>query len=38
LKNVIFEIATTDEPGVFEIGAEFMGVPVDKVDLEFQVI
>jgi hypothetical protein len=36
-KNVLFEIATTDEPGVFDVTAEFMGVTLEKVELEFQV-
>jgi Ras GTPase-activating-like protein IQGAP1 len=35
-KNVLFEISTTDEPGVFEVSAKFMGVTMEKVDLVFQ--
>jgi hypothetical protein len=36
-KNVLFEISTTDEPGIFEVSAKFMGVTMEKVDLVFQV-
>ena len=36
-KNVIFEISTTEEPGIFEVSAKFMGVTMEKVDLVFQV-
>ena len=36
-KNVLFEISATEEPGVFEVTAEFMGVAMEKVELEFQV-
>ncbi|XP_048258787.1 ras GTPase-activating-like protein IQGAP1 isoform X2 [Haliotis rufescens] len=35
-KNVLFEIGSTDNPGVFEVNAKFMGVPMDKVELVFQ--
>ena len=35
-KSVVFEISTTEEPGVFDVTAEFMGVTMDKVELEFQ--
>lgn len=36
-KNVTFEISTTEEPGIFEVSAKFMGVNVEKVELVFQV-
>ena len=36
-KNVQFEIAATENPGVFDVNAKFMGVPMDKVELVFQV-
>ncbi|XP_041369796.1 ras GTPase-activating-like protein IQGAP1 isoform X2 [Gigantopelta aegis] len=35
-KNVLFEIAQTENPGVFEVSAKFMGVSMDKVELVFQ--
>ena len=35
-KNVLFEISTTEEPGIFEVSAKFMGVMMEKVDLVFQ--
>ncbi|XP_025077670.1 ras GTPase-activating-like protein IQGAP1 isoform X2 [Pomacea canaliculata] len=35
-KNTLFEIATTEDPGVFEVNAKFMGVNMDKVELVFQ--
>ncbi|XP_070211492.1 ras GTPase-activating-like protein IQGAP1 isoform X2 [Littorina saxatilis] len=35
-KNVLFEIAATEDPGVFEVSAKFMGVAMDKVQLVFQ--
>lgn len=34
---MIFEISTTDEPGIFEVSAKFMGVTMEKVELIFQV-
>lgn len=34
---MLFEISTTDEPGIFEVSAKFMGVTMEKVDLVFQV-
>jgi len=36
LKNVTFEISPNDEPGVFDVSAKFMGVPMDKNELIFQ--
>ena len=36
-KNVLFEIAATDNVGVFDVNAKFMGVSMDKVELVFQV-
>ena len=36
-KNVLFEIAATDTPGVFDLSAKFMGVNMEKVELIFQV-
>lgn len=36
MKNVIFEISTTDEPGTFDVSAKFMGVTMEKVELIFQ--
>ena len=36
-KNVQFEIAATDNVGVFDVNAKFMGVPMEKVELVFQV-
>ena len=33
----MFEIAATDNVGVFEVKAKFLGVPLDKVELVFQV-
>lgn len=35
-KNVLFEIATTDRTGVFEVNAKFLGVHMEKVELVFQ--
>lgn len=35
-KNVLFEIASTENPGVFDVNAKFMGVSMDKVELVFQ--
>ncbi|XP_072167571.1 ras GTPase-activating-like protein IQGAP1 [Diadema setosum] len=35
-KNVMFEIASTDVPGVFEVSAKFLGVKMDSVQLVFQ--
>lgn len=36
-KNVMFEIKSGDEIGVFEVSAKFMGVAMEKVELVFQV-
>ncbi|XP_059176256.1 ras GTPase-activating-like protein IQGAP1 [Physella acuta] len=36
LKNVMFEISSTEDPGVFDVNAKFMGVSMDKVELIFQ--
>ena len=36
-KNVLFEIATTEKTGVFEVNAKFLGVHMEKVELVFQV-
>ena len=36
-KNVQFEIAATDNVGVFDVNAKFMGVSMEKVELVFQV-
>ena len=36
-KNVLFEISATENPGVFDVNAKFMGVNMDKVELVFQV-
>ena len=35
-KNVLFEISSTEDAGVFDVNAKFMGVPMDKVRLVFQ--
>nr|KAG5685671.1 hypothetical protein BaRGS_014478 [Batillaria attramentaria] len=35
-KNALFEIAATENPGVFEVNAKFMGVNLEKVELVFQ--
>ncbi|KAL8562627.1 hypothetical protein ACOMHN_011199 [Nucella lapillus] len=35
-KNVLFEIVATENPGVFDVSAKFMGVARDKVELVFQ--
>lgn len=35
-KNVLFEMATTDRTGVFEVNAKFLGVHMEKVELVFQ--
>ena len=37
LKNVMFEIRSGEEIGVFEVSAKFMGVPMENVELIFQV-
>ena len=37
-KNVQFEIASTEDVGVFSVSAKFMGVSMEKVELVFQVI
>ena len=36
-KNVMFEIKSADEVGVFVVSAKFMGVAMEKVELVFQV-
>ena len=36
-KNVMFDIKSGDEIGVFEVSAKFMGVAMEKVELVFQV-
>lgn len=36
-KNVMFDIKSADEVGVFEVSAKFMGVAMEKVELVFQV-
>ncbi|ESN91702.1 hypothetical protein HELRODRAFT_108462 [Helobdella robusta] len=35
-KNVLFEIVSTDMPGLFIVHAKFMGVNMEKVELHFQ--
>ncbi|XP_052795267.1 ras GTPase-activating-like protein IQGAP1 [Mya arenaria] len=35
-KNAQFEIKATADPGLFEVGAKFMGVEVQKVEVNFQ--
>lgn len=35
-KNVMFDIKSADEVGVFEVSAKFMGVAMEKVELVFQ--
>ncbi|BFY98703.1 hypothetical protein BsWGS_01743 [Bradybaena similaris] len=35
-KNMVFEISSTDDPGVFAVNAKFMGVNMEKVELVFQ--
>lgn len=35
-KNVMFEIKSADEVGVFVVSAKFMGVAMEKVELVFQ--
>ena len=37
-KNVMFDIKSGDEVGLFEVSAKFMGVAMEKVELVFQVI
>lgn len=34
---MVFEISSTDDPGVFAVNAKFMGVNMEKVELVFQV-
>ncbi len=36
-KGVLFEISTTEEPGVFEVAAKILGRSMDKIELVFQV-
>lgn len=36
LKNASFEIVPADS-GVFEVSAKFMGIPMEKVEIVFQV-
>lgn len=36
LKNASFEIVPADS-GVFEVSGKFMGVPMEKVEVVFQV-
>ena len=36
-KNVLFEITATDVSGLFDVNAKFMGVPMEKVEVVFQV-
>lgn len=33
----MFEIHETTDPGAFDVGARFMGVEMDKVEVVFQV-
>lgn len=35
-KNVMFEFTPTNENGIFEVGATFMGVEVEHVELDIQ--
>lgn len=35
-KNVLFEISSTETPGLFDVNAKFMGVSMEKVELLFQ--
>ncbi|XP_065671327.1 ras GTPase-activating-like protein IQGAP1 isoform X1 [Hydra vulgaris] len=35
-KNVMFEITSSEDVGVFEVSAKFMGVAMEKVELVFQ--
>ena len=34
---MLFEISATEQPGVFDVNAKFMGVNMEKVELVFQV-
>ena len=34
---MLFEISATESVGVFDVSAKFMGVPMEKVELIFQV-
>lgn len=36
-KNVLFEISATEQAGIFDLSAKFMGVNMEKVELVFQV-
>ena len=36
-KNVMFEICSTVQSGVFDVSAKFLGVKMDSVQLVFQV-
>jgi len=38
LKNVTFEISPTSSSGVFTIKGKFMGVEMEKIDIDIQVI
>lgn len=38
LKNVQFEISTTDFNGIYSVRGRFMGVEVEKIDIDIQVI
>ena len=35
-KNVSFDISATDNVGVFDVNAKFLGISMDKVQLVFQ--
>lgn len=37
LKNVQFEISTTDFNGIYSVRGRFMGVEVEKIDIDIQV-
>ena len=36
-KNVVFDIGSTEDPGIFSVNCKFMGVNMDQVVLVFQV-
>lgn len=36
-KNVQFEISPTDHDGIFSVQGKFMGVEIEKVDIDIQV-
>uniref|UniRef100_A0A1B6DIS6 Ras-GAP domain-containing protein n=1 Tax=Clastoptera arizonana TaxID=38151 RepID=A0A1B6DIS6_9HEMI len=37
-KNVMFEISPSDQDGIFCVQGKFMGVPIEKIDIDIKVL